>query len=78
MGKYVPMSEKGDKNQKNIIHLPLSSEALMLLDRGRNLRLDLRVQMSGCPAYYTYDPLLATGGHLQQGQATVHTPLSRL
>ena len=34
--------------------------------------------MSGCPAHYTYDPLLATGGHLQQEQATVHTPLSPL
>ena len=49
-----------------------------LLDPGGNLRLELRVQMSGCPAHYTYDPLLATGGHLQQEQATVHTPLSPL
>lgn len=29
--------------------------------------------MSGCLAHYTYDPLLATGGHFQQGLATVHT-----
>lgn len=34
--------------------------------------------MSGYPAHYTYDPLLATGGHFQQGLATVHTTKSSL
>ena len=34
--------------------------------------------MSGYPAHYTYDPLLATEGHFQQGLATVHTTKSSL